>query len=74
MSEVAPHHQQEGGGPHDMFGAFLPCFSHTVQEGVFKYVIKEIYELAMKRVLFEIDLLAQQPICLCPRQTHRFDW
>ena len=60
-----------GGGPHGIFGAIPPYFSHTVQEGVFKYVIKAVYKLVTTRVLSKIDFLASQLLCDCPRQTHR---
>jgi hypothetical protein len=60
-----------GGGPHGIFGAHSPCFSHTVQEGVFKYVIRAFYKLVTTRVLSEIDFLASQLLCDCPQQTHR---
>jgi hypothetical protein len=52
-----------GGGAHGIFGAIPPCFSHTVQEGVFKYVIRAFYKLVTTRVLSEIDYLASQLLC-----------
>ena len=60
-----------GGSAHGIFGALPPCFSHTVQEGVFKYVIQAFFQLVTKTILYEIDLLAMELLSVCPRQSHR---
>jgi hypothetical protein len=46
-----------GGAAHSIFGALPPCFSHTVQEGVFKYVIQSFFQLVMKSICMRLTFL-----------------